>query len=321
MKFRTEVNIPKWPFTIDHSHTIVSLGSCFANNIAAYLSRRKFRVISSPTGILFNPASIANAVDMILDSRTIRSNELIECDGVYLHHDFHSSISGYSPESAIANMQSAIDRAYKALHDADYLILTLGTAWVYKLANTGHIVANCHKQPASMFRREMLSIDEIVASLERIISRSNARIILTLSPIRHISDGLEDNSLSKALLRVAIDDVCRRHSNVYYFPSYEILLDDLRDYRFYGDDLVHPSTSAIEYIAEKFLDAAISPATRQRMQLIESVMRGVEHRPNNPQSEAYKEFCRRMLRTIEEMEHIDFCEEKRHFERMLQINL
>lgn len=321
MKFRTEITIKPWSQTIDHSHHILSLGSCFADNIARHLARHKFRIVASPTGILFNPLSIAQSIEAMHSGKNIEYKELIESDGRYLHYAFHSSISGATPEEALRSMNAAISRGREALQRADYLILTLGTAWVYRLRSSGEVVANCHKQPAAAFKRELLDVDSIVEALQQIASMTSARIIITLSPVRHIGEGMEDNSLSKALLRVAIDKVCRTSDRFVYFPSYEIVMDDLRDYRFYDEDLVHPSAMAVEYIAEKFFATATTPATRQLMERITRIVRNAEHRPSHPQSEQYRELCHRTLAEIATLKDIDFSKEKHHFEQMLQINL
>ena len=241
--------------------------------------------------------------------------------GRYLHHDFHSSLSGATAEEAAATMTRARECGGDALRSADLLIVTLGTAWVYRLASNGAVVANCHKQPASKFRRELLSVGEIVEALRRILRAAGCRVVFTLSPVRHAGEGLEDNSLSKALLRVAISEVCKESEAASYFPAYEIVMDDLRDYRFYADDLVHPSPAAIEYIAEKFFKAATTPLTQQRMQSVERVVRAAEHRPTNPRSEEFRKFCQRELEAIAKLPEIDFSEEKSYFEKMLQINL
>lgn len=184
------------------------------------------------------------------------------------------------------------------------------------------MVANCHKQPQRLFSRELLTVDECVAYLEEIVLSTPSRLLLTVSPVRHIGEGLEDNSLSKAILRVAIDIICRRHSDrVAYFPSFEMLVDDLRDYRFYADDLVHPSSKAVEYIVEKFYEAAISPSTKATMERVQAICAAVNHRPRNPQSEAYREFCLRQLEAINGLECVDLSQERAAMERMLQINL
>lgn len=321
MKFRTEIEVTPLPRSIEYDHKIVSIGSCFADNIARLLQEAKFDITPSPTGILFNPASIATAIGDMRSHSEVRSEELIELNGRYVSHDFHSSLSGTTPQEAQSIMQEARERGAKALAAADHLIVTLGTAWVYSHNNSGRIVANCHKQPAHLFTRRLLSVEEIVAHLSDIVSHTSAQVILTVSPIRHIGDGLVDNSLSKALLRVAIDEVCRKYDNAIYFPAYEIIMDDLRDYRFYADDLLHPSTTAIRYIADKFLGAALSAGAKELMTKVERIVQAANHRPTNPTGEQHKEFCRKQLKIIAELKMIDFSREKELFEEMLQINL
>lgn len=321
MKFRTEIEVTSLPRKIDYGDKIVSLGSCFAQNIAQLLDKAKFNIVSSPTGILFNPASIATAIADMLDNKELRRDELVELNGRWVSYDFHSSISGATPDEALHIMQSARECGAKQISEAEHLIITFGTAWVYSLNVDKRIVANCHKQPARLFTRRLLTVEEIVRYLSDIASKTSAQIILTLSPVRHIGEGLVDNSLSKALLRVAIDKVCNEHSNVTYFPAYEILIDDLRDYRFYDDDLVHPSSSAIRYIADKFFDAALSTYTKELKTKVERIVQAASHRPTNPHSQQHQEFCHRQLELIAEMKNIDFSREKEIFEQMLQINL
>lgn len=323
MKFRTEIEVRPLQHSIDYGQQIVSLGSCFADNMARRLKECKFNVVASPTGILFNPASIGNAVDMMLSQRKITPQELISSNDEYFSYDFHSSLSGASIEEALERMNRAIMVGGEALRRADHVIITLGTAWVYRLKSTGNVVANCHKQPHALFSRERLSVAEIVDILQRTISQLEHRpqIILTLSPVRHIGEGAEDNSLSKAILRVAIDELCRTNDNVTYFAAYELLMDDLRDYRFYADDLVHPSSAAVEYISCKFFDAALSPHAKETMEGVEQIQRASRHRPANIHSEQHKAFCRKQLELIAKYNNVDFTEEKRHFEQMLQINL
>lgn len=322
MKFRTEIEIEAWSKPLEYSHNILCLGSCFATNIGEELLKRKFRVTISPTGILFNPASIALAMRQMATQELPSERTLIELDGRFLHHNFHSSIAGNTPQEAITAMREALLRGNEARQRADLTIVTLGTAWVYRHKESREVVANCHKQPHQLFSRELLTVDECVAYLEEIILLSSERILFTVSPVRHLGEGLEDNSLSKAILRVAIDTVCRRRSDrASYFPSYEILIDDLRDYRFYGEDLVHPSRQAVEYITEKFCEAALSSTSKTLMAKVESIVRALNHRPNNPRSEAYKRFCEAQLRSIEEIKGVDLSEERASFERLLQINL
>ncbi len=322
MKFRTEIEIAPWSNPITYKHNIVCLGSCFASAIAERLENYKFKVTTSPTGILFNPESIALAVELMMSSYRIKYEDIIERDGGYYSYLFHSSISGSSREEAIANMQRAIDDGAEKLRHADTLIITLGTAWRYRHKATNRVVANCHKMPATNFSRELMSVDDIYNALESILRATTARIVLTVSPVRHIGEGMEDNSLSKALLRVAMGTIAERYTDrVTYFPSYEIMMDDLRDYRFYADDLVHPTKMAVDYIAEKFFEAATSNDTRQMMARIGKIVQASQHHPQNPNSDKYRGFCKQQLQAIDNIDGVDMSKEKRFFEQMLQINL
>lgn len=322
MKFRTEVEVASWHHKIDYNDTILCLGSCFATNIAERLAERKFCIEANPTGILFNPASIAQTVERVAECKMVDSGDMFESDGRWLSYDFHSSLSAETRDEALSIINSRIASSYDTLRRANHLIITLGTAWIYRLKESDKTVANCHKQPHSLFRRELLRIDEIVDALERIAASCTAHIILTISPIRHMGEGVEDNSLSKALLRVAAEEFRKRHAErVTYFPSYEIMMDDLRDYRFYGDDLVHPSTMAVDYIANKFFEAALTISAKRKMAEVAKIVSAANHRPQNPHSEQHKAFCRRHIELIAQIEDVDLRKEREYFERMLQINL
>ena len=322
MKFRTEIEIKPWQKRIEHSDSILSLGSCFATNIAQRLLERKFKVCNSPTGILFNPASIARSLELMSTCYQVSENDVFLSGELYSSYLFHSHFSSTNKQEAIERMQQAINAGNKALSSVDYLIVTLGTAWVYRLKSTGEVVANCHKQPSANFSRALLSVDEIVEALESIHDHCSAELILTISPVRHIGEGMEDNSLSKALLRVAVAEFIKRHpERTTYFPSFEILIDDLRDYRFYDNDLVHPSTMAIDYVAEKFFEAALSEKAKCRIEDIDRIVRAANHRPQNPNSEQHRTFCRKQLEAIDRISDVDLSKEREYFEQMLQINL
>lgn len=322
MMFRTELKIKPWGERLDYSSRIVTLGSCFATNISRRLARSKFSVVDSPTGILFNPESIARSMESMTCGRTVDKESIVELGNRYFSYEAHSQISGTTHDEVEVAINSALSAGGKAISESDIIIITLGTAWVYRLRSTGNVVANCHKQPASLFSRELLSVDECVEALERIVSLTPRRLLLTLSPIRHIGEGLEDNSLSKSTLRVAIDRICKAHpERVHYFPSYEIMLDDLRDYRFYASDMLHPSDIAVDYIINKFYDTALSPETLRLKSAVDKIIQATEHRPFNPEAEEYKTFCGRQLEAIRGISGVDLSKEREYFEQMLQINL
>ena len=321
MKFHTEITIAPWSDKLEYADSIVCLGSCFASNIATKLKESKFNAIDNPVGILFNPASIARSVKLMTTQTPITQSDVFERNGRYVSFMFHSAISGATPEEAISVMQNAVTEGAKALATAKLIIITLGSAYIWR-DRSGEVVANCHQVGAKNFSSELLSLEEIVQNLEDILSLTSAKILFTVSPVRHLNDGLEGNSLSKALLRVAIDRVIQNHpERASYFPSYEIVMDDLRDYRFYDTDMLHPSTQAVEYIAEKFFEVALSEHAKQQRCKVMEIMQARNHRPLNPTSEAYKNFCSQQLNAIAELKEVDFSEEKGYFEQMLQINL
>ena len=317
MKFRTEIEIAPLAERMDHSAKVFALGSCFAEHISSRLARAKFSVTSNPLGVLFNPFSIANTIERLADTRTFAVCDIRQGRDSFYSFDAHSSLDGHTNTELFANLNRAVAQGSKALHEADWVILTFGTAWVYE--HEGRVVANCHKQPASQFERRRLSVEEIVERYDKLLSGvlRDKRVIFTVSPVRHLGDGLQQNSVSKATLRLAVEELVARHENSCYFPSYEILIDDLRDYRYYGEDFVHPSKMAIDYVWERFSEAMLSVESRERLPKIEQIVQAAEHRPFNPESEQHKQFCRTMLGKIETMNDLDFASEKMIFERYL----
>ena len=321
MKFRTEIAIAPWSEKLEYRDNIVCLGSCFASNIAAKLKESKFNVADNPVGILFNPASIARSIRLMTSQTPITLSDVFERNGRYVSFMFHSSLSGATPSEAIEVMQNAVNKGGEQLKNARLIIVTLGSAYVWR-DRSGEVVANCHQVGAKNFTTELLSLEQIVQKLEDIISLTSAKILFTVSPVRHLNDGLEGNFVSKALLRVAIEEVVRKYpERASYFPSYEIVMDDLRDYRFYDADMLHQSSQAVEYIADKFFTAALSERAKEQRSKVLEIVQARSHRPLNPKSEAYKNFCRQQLNAIAELNEVDFSEEKSYFEQMLQINL
>lgn len=322
MRFRTEITPTPLRSPIRWGERLLAVGSCFSEHIAGYLAKNKFQITTNPTGVLFNPASIAQSIE-----RWGRGEEFSpesfrrggEAGDLWFHYELHGSLSNPDLEQAHKGANEALRRGHKALLKADRLLITFGTAWVYELCETGEVVANCHRQPHHHFRRRLLRTEEIVAGWSALLDGPlrEKRLIMTLSPIRHLADGAEQNSLSKAILRVAIDELAARYPQIDYFPAYELLMDDLRDYRFYGEDLVHPSTQATAYIRERFTEAALDPEARQLVARIEAIERAMAHRPLHPHSEEHKRFCQKILAEIAQLEkgyNMDLSAEKGHFQ-------
>lgn len=305
MKFRTEIKIKPFGDKIDYESHILSLGSCFAQGVGGRLRDMKFNIEVNPTGVLFNVASICRTLDRFEKCEGVSVDDLEEGPQGWFHYDFHSSLSGADSQTCVDNINRAVEVGHQALGESDWVVVTLGTAWIYELVSSGEVVANCHKQPSAFFSRRRLSVGEIVDHLDSALQGPlrGKKVILTLSPIRHTADGLSENSLSKATIRVAVDEIIQRYgqSRVEYFPAFEILMDDLRDYRFYGDDLVHPAPMAVEYVWQRFCEAALSSRARETMVSVEEIIRGVNHRPRDSKSEGYRHFCLGQLRRIEQL--------------------
>ena len=315
MKFRTEISLTPLAEGLDHSAKIFALGSCFAENISERLRRAKFLVTTNPFGVLFNPLSIANAIERLNNARAFAVCDIREGREAFFSFDAHSSLNGKTQTEAFGNLNKAVAQGSKALAESDWVILTFGTAWVYE--NNGRVVANCHKQPAAQFQRRRLSVAEIVEQYEKLFEGvlCDKRVILTVSPVRHIGDGLQENSVSKAILRLAVEELVAKYENAHYFPSYEILMDDLRDYRYYADDLAHPSKVAVDYVWERFCEAMLSPKAQELLPKIAQIVAAAEHRPFNPDSEEYKIFCRKMIAKAELLQGVDLTSEVEVFEK------
>ncbi len=320
MKFRTEINITPFTASIDYTDRLLALGSCFSEHIAHRLAAAKFRVVANPSGILFNPLSLATTLQDYLDPKPIDIAELCTDGEQWVHFGFHGDFSAPTVEEAKERMDTARRQGAEALASVDWLLLTFGTAWVYE--RQGRVVANCHRRPATEFHRRRLSVSEIVEIFARLFEGplANKRVVLTVSPVRHVGDGLAENNLSKAVLRLAAEELSARFEQVVYFPTYEILMDDLRDYRFYADDLVHPSAQAIDYVWEKFVGAVLSAKAQQLLPEVEAIVTAAAHRPRNPLSESHKAFCQRFLAKIATHPEIDFSEETDVFRRSIEIN-
>ncbi|MBR6656082.1 MAG: GSCFA domain-containing protein [Alistipes sp.] len=318
MKFRTEISFEPLAEGIDHSAKIFTLGSCFAESISERLLRAKFSVTTNPFGVLFNPLSIASAIERLDNIKAFAVCDIREGREGFFSFDAHSSLDGKTHTEIFANLNQAVAQGSKALHDAEWVILTFGTAWVYE--REGRVVANCHKQPAKEFERRRLSVKEIVERYKTLFEGilRDKQVVLTVSPVRHLGDGLQDNSVSKAILRLAVEELVAQYGNAHYFPSYEILIDDLRDYRYYADDLAHPSKMAVEYVWERFCEYALTDKARELLPKIEQIVAASQHRPFNPDSEAHRAFCRKMLEKIAIMPNdVDFASEREAFEKHL----
>lgn len=295
MKFITETEINPIPKLIEHSDRIISIGPCFAEEISGKFYSSRFQLLKNPFGIIYNPFSIQRAAAIIASGRRYAADDLIFHNGLYQSIDHHGDFS--HPESAVSLelINKMLDRTADFLPEAEWCIITLGTAWYFRFIKTGTVAANCHRFPADSFSRLRMSVSEASEALEDTLNlfrriNPDIRFIFTVSPVRHWRDGFVDNTRSKAVLHLAVEDVCKTHPESFYFPSYELLMDDLRDYRFYKEDMFHPNDSAVDYIWEKFSGSFISKSSRESMDEVERFIRALEHRPRFPGSGAHAKF-------------------------------
>lgn len=295
VKFRTEISCDSPGFKIFPSDKIMTVGSCFASSMGLRFESLRFRTLVNPFGVLYNPVTIKNAILRLKEKKEVSAEELVLHQGEYHGFDFHSDFSSENEASALGKMNSGIESGSKFLNEADILIVTLGTAFVYNYKKLNRIVSNCHKIPESEFERRMLSPKEVEDNVNEIIKAAlecnpSIKLIFTLSPIRHIRDGLHQNNLSKASLLLGLQAALVNLGYQGYFPAYEIMLDDLRDYRFYGKDLVHPSDEAVDYIWEQFEGMYFSGEASEAAKDFQRLLAAESHRLRNKKSPEYQKF-------------------------------
>lgn len=304
--FRTDVSITPSSNVIGLKNPVLTVGSCFADAIGGNLVRFKFSSMVNPFGVIYNPASIHKVLHYAIHRETPPEHTYLQHQQVSLNYDFHSELSTLDPHSLHAEIGNRISAVHRFIKNAGWLFITYGTAWVYQRKETGEIVANCHKMPSATFTRSLMTEQEITGSFRQLYDALRSlnpeiRVILTLSPVRHIKDTLELNSVSKAVLRVAIHRITEQLKDVEYFPAYEMMMDDLRDYRFYKSDMLHPTADAEEYIWQKFSDRYFSAETRSFLKQWKSVLSALSHKPFHPASPAHQQFLRETLKRLEEL--------------------
>ena len=286
MNFRTEIQIKKSAEKINHTQKVLLLGSCFAQNMQVKFAEGGFEAMH-PFGAIYNPYSVANSFKLIAENKSIAEESLFFEKDKWNSYAFHSSYSSADKNEALHLMSKAVNEANEILNSENpIIVVTLGTSWVYELNETGEIVANCHHSAASSFTRRAMSVEEIVEALKPICN-TGKRVIFTVSPVRHLKDGAHENQLSKSRLLLAVDKLVSEHKNCEYFPSYEIVLDELRDYRFFTEDMAHPTALAVDYIWKRFSDTYFSDKTIDGIKEYEKIVKTEKHRPSNPESEQY----------------------------------
>ena len=296
MNFTTKIPITQNANPIDYNSKIVSFGSCFAENMGDKLLYYKFQTQVNPFGIIFNPFSIEKLIERVVLQRYFTKDDIFFFNERWHCYEVHSELSDADAEVVLSKLNQILSDTQKQLQQATHIIITYGTSWVYRHIETNAIVANCHKVPQKQFSKELLSIDSIQKSIQNTVSliatlNPKCNFIFTVSPVRHLKDGFVENQVSKAHLIAAIYATTNtKQQTLNYFPSYEIMMDELRDYRFYADDMMHPSSMAIDYIWERFAATQIDASAITTMELVQTIQKGLAHRPFNPNSESHQKF-------------------------------
>ncbi|QEH41909.1 GSCFA domain-containing protein [Chitinophaga sp. XS-30] len=301
MNFRLTFPVAPLEPAIQYSDKLLLSGSCFAEEIGALLQQHKFNTLMNPNGILFNPLSIAQSMQSYLDGKQYGKEDLFLHEDLWHSWDHHSRFSTPTPEETLRAINQSQTAASQRLKEADWLIITLGSAFVYQLKENNRIVANCHRVPDAAFYKRLLTADEIIAALDNMMHRlffSNRKvnILFTVSPVRYVRDGVVENNLGKAVLLQAVHHLVNKFDRLFYFPAYELVIDDLRDYRFYKEDLVHPNDLAIRYVWDHFTAACLHPEGQALLAQVKDLLRARQHRPFNPQTPQHRQFLAAYLK-------------------------
>ena len=321
MNFHLEFTPKPFEVKINHRHNLLLVGSCFTEQVGAKLAGHKFTVHENPNGILFNPVSISKSIASYIQNRQYNEDDLFyqnECWNSWQHH---SRFSSPDKNECLKKINKSQTGAHQFLKKADWLLITLGSAFVYQLSND-EVVANCHKVPTDKFVKSLLTVDEVFLELQNTIDKTLAfnpglQIIFTISPVRHLRDGFVENNRSKATLIHAVHQLVEKNNACFYFPAYELVIDDLRDYRFYAEDMVHPNYAATNYVWEKFITTCIDEPSQQLMKEIAVIMAAKNHKPFNPASVQHKNFLETNLERVKKLRlqypYINFEEEAAFF--------
>ncbi len=309
IKFRTEVELPGFREKMGYRNHSLMIGSCFAENIGIWLRDRSLPVMVNPFGILYNPVSIANSLALLISGKKFTIQDLFYANGVYNSFSHHSRFSESDPEKMLERINLQADQALHTLENCSHLFITFGTAWVFQHKVSGDVVSNCHKLPAATFNRYRLSVAQITERWIPLIEQirqinPNLHPVFTVSPIRHLKDGAHENQLSKSTLILAIDALTAHFGDerISYFPSYELLLDELRDYRFYAADMTHLSETATDFIREKFAATILDQEAINVINEVDKIVTALSHRPNNSDTGEYIAFIGKQLVKLDQLQ-------------------
>lgn len=306
MEFRRAFQIPSMKEQLNIRHGVMLMGSCFTDHLGNKLEQHRFSTLQNPHGILFNPVSLAKSVTSYIEKKQYNKNDLFFQQEWWTSWDHHSQFSHADPDKLLEMINKSQDEAHSFLQKAKWLVLTVGSAWVYQLAE-GRIVANCHKVPTDKFQKRLLPVEEVLAALDNMIHRlfifnPGLRIMFTISPVRHLRDGFVENNRSKAILIQAVHHLVEKFEGLFYFPAYELIIDDLRDYRFYAEDMVHPNYLATSYVWEKFTESCIDEESRKFIKEIAPVNAALAHKPFQPDSNAHRLFRQKQVEKLQQLQ-------------------
>lgn len=305
-KFRTVLGTVPSESKIGLNQPILTIGSCFADAMGSRFTKFKFDVLANPFGVVFNPISIHKALQYGISHHPITTESIFQNRDIFYHYDFHSDFSTLDAATLTTTINNTISATYEHLKKTKWLIITYGTAWVYSHKESEMIVANCHKMPSSIFSKSLLTEKMVIESFAALHAQLLAltpdiNIVLTVSPVRHIKDTLELNAVSKAVLRLACHSISQEYPNVQYFPAYEIIMDDLRDYRFYNPDMIHPTSVAEEYIWDHFLKCFVDEKSQLFIEEWNQILKELNHKPFHPESPDHQKFIKKLIERIEGM--------------------
>lgn len=328
MDFRLELNIKTFEKKIHWADKIFLIGSCFTEHISKRLACNKFSIVENPHGILFNPKSIETALKRYADKKVYQATDLFFHNELYGSWEHHGQSSQPSVDKALQGMNDNVKTGNTILKQCNWVIITLGSSWVYETTDlaplqAGLVAANCHKMPAQYFNHRLLSAAEVSNSLKNMLEtissiNPDAQIIFTISPVRHNREGLVENNRSKALLISAVHETLQIFKHSFYFPAYELIIDDLRDYRFFAEDMVHPNYQATQYVWEKFVDACMATEVKKNIQQLARIIAARNHKPLHPQTKQHQQFLQKMLLETKKLQaqfsFIDLKDELKYFE-------
>jgi hypothetical protein len=307
MQLQTQIKIQKEQPQIDYSSKVLLLGSCFAENICEKFFYHQFQQLQNPLGILFHPFAIEGFLQRVVEQNVFTPKDVFQHQEIFSCFEAHSRMNALSEEEILQHLNSALTQTFQFLKETSHVIITLGTSWVYKHLEQDKYVANCHKIPQKNFSKELSSVSEIQKSLRNTIGyiqqlNKNCEFIFTVSPVRHAKDGFVENTRSKSHLITALHQIVEKENQLHYFPSYELMMDELRDYRFYADDLLHPNQVAIDYIWERFQETWLAEVCFPTMKKVQQIRQGLAHRPFNPNSVAHQKFQQKLQQQITQLQ-------------------